>query len=69
MDSMIFLINKDFITMIEKCGFHMSGRVMMHEYDEILGTYNEGLICYKLLKRMTKIINININRLSLSFVI
>lgn len=45
----IYSWNTASIATIEKCGFQMSGRVMMHEYDEISGGYIDDLIYYKVL--------------------
>lgn len=45
----IYSWNTASIATIEKCGFILSGRVMMHEYDEISGAYIDDLIYYKYL--------------------
>ncbi|OJV63172.1 MAG: hypothetical protein BGO41_10770 [Clostridiales bacterium 38-18] len=43
----IYSWNHASIKTIEKCGFTLSGRVVMHEYDEITGDYIDDLIYYK----------------------
>jgi len=45
----IYSWNKASIATIEKCGFMMSGRVVMHEFDDVSQTYIDDLIFYKLL--------------------
>ncbi len=43
----IYSWNRASIKTIEKCGFTQSGRVVMHEYDELTGEYIDDLIFYK----------------------
>lgn len=45
----IYSWNKASIATIEKAGFIQSGRVYMHEYDEITQAYIDDLIFYKVL--------------------
>ena len=45
----IYSWNKASIATIEKCGFIQSGRVVMHEYDEITQAYIDDLIYYKMI--------------------
>lgn len=45
----IYSWNRASIATIEKCGFTLSGRVVMHEFDEATQTYIDDLIYYKLL--------------------
>ncbi len=45
----IYSWNRASIATIEKSGFTLSGRVVMHEYDEVTKTYIDDLIYYKLL--------------------
>lgn len=45
----IYSWNQASIATIEKCGFTMSGRIVMHEFDELTQTYIDDLIYYKLL--------------------
>lgn len=45
----IYSGNTASIATIEKCGFTQSGRVVMHEFDEVTQSYIDDLIYYKLL--------------------
>lgn len=45
----IYSWNKASIATIEKCGFTYGGRVVMHEFDEVTGTYIDDLIYHKIL--------------------
>jgi len=45
----IYSWNLPSIATIEKCGFTMSGRIVMHEFDDVTLTYIDDLIYYKLL--------------------
>lgn len=45
----IYSWNKPSISTIEKCGFTLSGRIVMHEYDEDLEDYIDDLIYHKIL--------------------
>jgi len=45
----IYSWNKASIATIEKVGFIQSGKVYMHEYDEVTQTYIDDLIYYKVL--------------------
>lgn len=45
----IYSWNTASIATIEKCGFTFGGRVMMHEFDELTGTYIDDLIYHKVL--------------------
>jgi len=43
----IYSWNTASIATIEKCGFTQSGRVVMHEYDEVTQSYIDDLIYFK----------------------
>ncbi|MCH4888249.1 GNAT family N-acetyltransferase [Acidaminobacter sp. JC074] len=45
----IYSWNKASIKTIEKCGFELGGRVVMHQYEPELGDYIDDLIYHKIL--------------------